>query len=120
MEWKNWKPFGVWKGVKGMKHWCKNNCVRCNVACPARCVEGWTSMSSTTVKKTSVKKTSTRKTSTRRTSTRRTSTRRTSCTMEKHQWKPKSVWNRNDGMKSWCKLNCVRCNVACKENCEIV
>ena len=33
MEEKFWRPAGVWKTVKGMRTWCNNNCVRCNVAC---------------------------------------------------------------------------------------
>ena len=44
MEDHPWRPKGVWKTVNGMKVWCKNNCVRCNVACPANCEIGVTSV----------------------------------------------------------------------------
>ena len=37
--------------------------------------------------------------------------------MESHPWKPKGPWHAVCGMKKWCKLNCVRCNVACPANC---
>ena len=108
MESKFWRPAGVWKTVKGMRTWCNNNCIRCNVACHGKSSLGtcrettkhYTSRIPSPVKKTSTKcsLTSDRK------------------PMEAHHWKPKGVWNTVKGMSSWCNLNCVRCNIACTGN----